>query len=485
MRRVLLTLGWLLLALDPSAATTGDSGGSPAASAPSRPPGQARKVYVIPIREDIASPLVYVVRRGVKQAIEDQAELLVLDMETNGGRVDKTEEIIQILNQFPGRTATYVNRRAFSAGAFISFATQQIFMAPEAVIGAAAPIIVAPGGGPQAVSETVEAKMTSACAAMVRASAEKNGHNVEVAEAMVRRSKVLVIDGEELNQKGELLTLTSQAAQKRYGNPPKPLLSAGTYPSLDDLLTGIGYGGHPRVYVEPTGWEKVGSFLSSQVVSSVLLVIGVIGIYLEFKAPGLGIPGVIGGCAFALYFLGGYLAGLSGAGWILLFILGLAAVVVELFFLPGTLVLGLAGAAMMIVSIVMALVDAYPRPDGLFPVLPEKEALLRPLNTLLLAFLGTAGAVFALARYLPQTALYGAAGSRTASGQETERQLSQRREGLLGREGVTLSVLRPGGKAQFGAEICDVLSRGEMIGKGERVRVIGFSGMEALVERCA
>lgn len=482
MCRVLLTLGWLLLALDLSAASPEGSGPSPVAlSSPT--PGQVRKVYVIPIREDIGAPLVYVVRRGVKRAIEDQAELLVLDMETNGGRVDKTEEIIQILNQFPGRTVTYVNRRAFSAGAFISFATQQIFMAPESVIGAAAPIIMAPGGGPQAVSETVEAKMTSACAAMVRASAEKNGHNVDVAEAMVRRSKALVIDGEELNQKGELLTLTSQAAQKRYGNPPKPLLSAGTYPSLDDLLTGIGFGGHRRIYVEPTGWEKVGSFLSSEIVSSILLVIGVLGIYLEFKAPGLGIPGVIGGCAFALYFLGGYLAGLSGAGWILLFILGLVAVVVELFFLPGTLVLGLAGAAMMILSIVMALVDAYPRPDGIWPALPERDALLRPLNTLLLAFLGAAGAVLALARLLPHTALYRAAGSHTASGQETEKHLSQRREGLLGREGITLSVLRPGGKAQFGEQICDVLSRGEMIGKGERVKVIGFSGMEALVER--
>jgi membrane-bound ClpP family serine protease len=318
MHRLMLTLGFLL--------QIWGLGAAPASETRQSPPSAtgARKVYVIPVREEIGTALVFLIRRGVKQAIEDKAELLVLDMETNGGRVDKTEEIIQILNQFQGRTMTYVNRKAFSAGAFISFATQQIYMAPEAVIGAAAPIMVGAGGGAEKVSEAAEAKMISATAALVRASAEKNGHNVDVAEAMIRRTKELVIEGEVLNRPGELLTLTSRGAEKRYGASSKPLLSSGTYPSLADLLIGTGYGSAERVVVEPTGWEQVGSFLSSQMVSSLLLAIGVIGVYLEFKAPGFGLPGIVGGSAFALYFLGGYLAGLSGAGWVVVFFLGLA-----------------------------------------------------------------------------------------------------------------------------------------------------------------
>ena len=127
------------------------------------------KVYVLPIRDEIASPLVYLVRRGVKEAMQARAEVLVIDMETNGGRVDVTEEIIQILNQFRGRTVTYVNRKAFSAGAFIAVATQQIFMAPQSVIGAAAPMMMIPGGGPAEMPQTVEAKMTSGIRALVRA----------------------------------------------------------------------------------------------------------------------------------------------------------------------------------------------------------------------------------------------------------------------------------------------------------------------------
>src|SRR6267154_4958983 len=97
----------------------------------------AKKVYILPIREEIKPPLVYLVRRGVKEAMESKADLLVLDMETNGGRVDVTEEIIEILNKFKGQTVTYVNHKAFSAGAFIAVATKKIYMAPQSVIGAA------------------------------------------------------------------------------------------------------------------------------------------------------------------------------------------------------------------------------------------------------------------------------------------------------------------------------------------------------------
>ena len=86
------------------------------------------KVFIVPIRENIMPPLVYVVRRGVKEAMEAKADALILDMKTDGGRVDVTEEIIQIISKFKGTTVTYVNDRAFSAGAFIAVGTQKIYM---------------------------------------------------------------------------------------------------------------------------------------------------------------------------------------------------------------------------------------------------------------------------------------------------------------------------------------------------------------------
>src|ERR1043165_3008969 len=120
-----------------------------------------RKVFILPIRDDIMPPLVYLVRRGVKEAMDAKADLLLLDMDTNGGRGDVTEDIIEILNNFKGQTATFVNRKAFSAGAIISIATQKIFMAPQSVIGAAAPILLIPGGPPQDRSEEHTSELQS------------------------------------------------------------------------------------------------------------------------------------------------------------------------------------------------------------------------------------------------------------------------------------------------------------------------------------
>src|SRR6267154_3706539 len=149
----------------------------------------AKKVYILPIREEIKPPLVYLVRRGVKEAMEAKADLLVLDMETNGGRLDTTKEIVSILEKFKGDTVTYVNKDAFSAGVFIAVATKHIYMAPGSVIGAATPVMMSPGGaGIEKLPDSYEEKMKSAVKGTVRTSAEKNGYNVAVIEAMIDSS---------------------------------------------------------------------------------------------------------------------------------------------------------------------------------------------------------------------------------------------------------------------------------------------------------
>lgn len=233
--------------------------------------------------------------------MEAKADLLVLDMDTNGGRVDVTEEIIGILGKFNGPTVTFVNRKAFSAGAFIAVSTEKIYMAEEAVIGAATPMVMVPGGGPGQLPASVEAKMTSGIKALIRAKAEKHGHNVEVIEAMIDRNKELIIDGTVINPKGQILTLTSTEASRTYGNPPKPLLSVGTVASLDALLLELGYVGATRVEVQPTGVEQIAFWLNA--ISPVLLALGLLGVYMEFKTPGFGVPGVIAIVSLSLYFL--------------------------------------------------------------------------------------------------------------------------------------------------------------------------------------
>ncbi len=458
----------------------------------------ARKVYVLPIREAIMPPLVYLVRRGVKEAMESGADLLVVDMETPGGRLDTCREIISILGQFSGDTVTYVNKEAFSAGAFVAVATKRIYMAPQSVIGAAAPMIMNPtGDGIAQIPETVEKKMTSAVRAMVRATAEKNGYNVAVVEAMIDKDRGLsltnVADGQTnvvtIARVNEILTLTNTEAEREYGQPPRKLLSSGTAVTLEALLQQLGYEGALRVDIKPSGAEQLGIWINA--ISPILLIIGIIGLYIEFKTPGFGLPGIVGIAAFALYFFGGYVAGFSGLEWMLVFLAGLILVLLEMFVFTGTFALGIVGALLMLLAIVMALVDVYPRPStapgGGLPILPSLPALTaadfnRSLLVLSIALAGAAASILALRRLLPRTAVYHQMISESASGVTCLTELETKRAQLLGAEGIALSNLRPGGKAQFGDEILDVITEGDMVAKGERVRILGFSATEAIVQ---
>ena len=436
----------------------------------------AKKVFILPIREDIMPPLVYVVRRGVKEAMEAKADVLILDLDTHGGRVDVTEEIIGIIGKFPGQTVTYVNKKAFSAGAFISFATGKIYMAPQSVIGAAAPVMAASGGGIQEIGGTMEVKATSAISALVRANAEKHGHNPEVADAMVKQTKELKLDGKIINEKGQILTLTDNEAAREYGTPAKPLLSAGTVENEAALLKKLHLEHAVVKRIQASGAEKLASWINT--ISPVLLIIGIAGIYLEFKSPGLVLPGVVGVAAFAIYFFGGYLAGLTGLEWVAVFFVGLGLVLVELLCFPGTLVLGLAGFGLVVVALVMAMVDWYPG----MPSLPTLPQLRVPLNDLGIAAFGSLVMIFLLSRLLPKTNAYSVLVSQSASGARADEALAATQQQRHGQVGVALSPLRPAGKAQFGDEILDVVSQGDLIETGCSVRIINSSGHEAVVE---
>ena len=101
-------------------------------------------VYVIPITDAISQPNLFVLRRGLKEAITNDVEMILLDMDTPGGRVDVTLEMMEMLAKFDGITATYINPDAISAGSFIAAATQALYVAAGGEMGASA---VIQGGG--------------------------------------------------------------------------------------------------------------------------------------------------------------------------------------------------------------------------------------------------------------------------------------------------------------------------------------------------
>ena len=194
-------------------------GTSRADDTPAAPKGTA-KVVVIPIREQISKPELFILRRGLKEAIDNGVQTVVLDMETPGGRSDVTFDMLKALEKFPGKTITYVNREAMSAGALIAAGTDDIYFAPGAVIGAAAPV----NADGTNINETMNAKLVSYLKARVRAITEGKGYRGEVISAMIDLKSEFKIGDEVIKGKDELLSLTAQEAMKEYGTPPAPLL---------------------------------------------------------------------------------------------------------------------------------------------------------------------------------------------------------------------------------------------------------------------
>ena len=451
-----------------------------------------KKVYVVPVREDIMPPILYVIRRGVKEAMAAEADCLILDMETNGGRVDITEEIFDIIGKFKGETVTYVNKDAYSAGAFIAVATEKIYMAPQSVIGAAAPIMMSPTGGVSEMPSTMEVKMNSAIRAKIRTQAEKNGYAVDVVEAMVDKTKKLERDGKIICEEGDILTLTNLEAEAKYGEATTRLLSSGTVESIDALIIELGYDGAQRVDVAPLGVEELGTWINA--ISPILLLIGIIGLYIEFKTAGFGVFGAVGIAALVLYFFGGYVSGLAGIEWVGIFLVGVALVAVELFLLPGTIFIGLIGVVCMFVALIMGMTDLYPNMpwfpagEGKGNSMPQIEGIhfalpdfSRPIRDLLIAFALSVPIIWALAKYLPQTAFFAAFTSSAASGVESVAAVAAELESRLGQAGTSTTPLNPGGKVMFGDALCNVITQGEMIAAGTTVKVIGHRGSDLLV----
>jgi membrane-bound serine protease (ClpP class) len=267
-------------------------------------PGHALGVYDFPVREHIGSAVLYIIRRGIKEAIEQKADAVILDMKTPGGSLGTTLEIMEAIAKFPGTTITYVNNEAMSAGAFISATTEEIWFAPSGIIGAAAPVSM----GGQDVEATMRQKIVSYLKARIRATSEGKGYRGEVISAMIDADYQLKIGDVVIKDKGELLSLTASEAAKKYGEPPKTLLSAGTANDIDDLIAQrFGPGRRTVTTLEVTWSESLAVWLNA--ISTVLLGVGLLALYIEFKTPGFGVFGVIGIICLAIVFLSSYVAG--------------------------------------------------------------------------------------------------------------------------------------------------------------------------------
>ncbi|HET9417983.1 MAG TPA: hypothetical protein VFO30_01465 [Chthoniobacterales bacterium] len=436
---------------------------------------QKGDVVVVPLRGEISPSLLMFLRRAEKLAETNGASAIIFEMNTYGGQLDAAEEISKVLNRATIPTYTFINTNAGSAGALIALATPHIYMAPVSAIGAAAPVL--PTG--EDLPLTQREKTISYWSALIRSSAVKNGHNPDVGKAFMNKDKEVKIGDRVVHPKGTVLTLNAQEATEKING--KPLLADGIADSIVDLIEKAGLKGN-SVALNPTGFEQLAFWITA--LAPLLLLGGIIGAYLEFKIPGASLPGIISAICFALFFLGHYLAGLAGWEVVGLFVLGMVLVIIEiLFFAHSTIVFGVVGVFLMLASLLWAMIDRYPGET----FLPTGRMLAMPLLNLFLAMFAAAIVITLLARYLPRTSVYRRFALMTShpggpSLAGAPRQFATALSLAPGMQGVSLSILRPSGKARFADHVIDVVTQGEFVAPNTPVTIVESDGMRVVVK---
>lgn len=457
---------------------------------------QQQKAFIIALEGMIDGGLLSSVERRTKIALAEKPSLIIFEIDTYGGRLEPAFEISEYIADIPEETKTvaYIPKKAISAGALIAVSCNEIAMGPYAELGDCEPIIPSAEGGYKTVGEKIQTVLRT----KFRKFAEKNGYPVKLAEAMVTsevevyyivtedspeghfvtarelkemteeetkkiKSKKLIVE------KGKLLTMHSGEA-KEYG------FAKYIVKGRDELLERYGVE-EERIETLVVNWsEELVRFLDS--IAPILLGVGLVAIWLELKAPGVGLPGIIGVLCLATVFLSKYMVGLAEVPEMVIFAMGMMLLAVEVFVLPGFGLFGLAGVALMLVGLVLGF------QDFLVPQTPYDYAELKTnLLQIFASMIGSIAAMAIMLRYLPGIPLFGrlvlSASEEAALGYETVPVVS--REDLIGKRGYALSTLRPAGRADFGGEVLDVVTQGEFIATNQTVEVVEIRGNRVVV----
>ena len=400
------------------------------------------------------------VQRALRQAESEGAAALVLEINTFGGRVDAAVQIRDALIDSKVRTIAFVNKRAISAGALIALAAQQVAMAGGGTIGAATPVQVGgAGGGMQPTDE----KTVSYVRKEFRATAESRGRPTAVAEAMVDAD--VAIPG--LVEKGKLLTLTTQEA----------LAHGVANFRADTLESALAQAGLPGAQVRrlESNWaEEVVRVLTHPILSSLLVSIAMLGILLELRTPGFGLPGAAGLASLGLFLWGHWLVALVGWEELLLVAGGIALLLLELLVIPGFGIAGVLGIAAILAGLVLSMVGAG-----------ATAALLAEIAVRIgLALAAAVILSLVLMRYLVRLP----GGNRLVLKTQLGRDYASAPEAdasLLGKRGQARSTLRPAGIAEIEGRRVDVVTEGELVRAGEAIVVLRVDGNRVVVQRAA
>jgi membrane-bound serine protease (ClpP class) len=390
---------------------------------------------------------------AIKKATKEKATCLIIEMDTPGGLVTSTHNIVKEILNSKIPIVTYISpkgARAASAGVFISLASDIVAMAPATHIGAAHPVTLG-GGGPFSrmgtkTQQTISDKITNDLVAFVKSIAEKKGRNVKWAEDAVRKSKSIT-EKEALKLKVIDLIAEdlSDLLKKIHGKVIKKeekeikLITKGIIPQE----------------IKMNFREKFLHAIADPNVAYILLMLGIYGLIYEFASPGIGLGAVCGGICLILAFFGLQSLPINLAG-LLLIILGCILLLLEVFS-PSHGVLAIGG----IISLAFGsfiLIDSSAAP---FITVSWKLILSMLIFTTLFFFIGIGAAIRA-----------------------HRRKVITGKEGVVGEVGIAKTKILKEGLVFAQGEIWNAVAEGdEVIEEGDKVQIVGMEGLKLKVKR--
>ncbi len=411
-------------------------------------------VYLIKIEGVIDLGLPPYIERVIKEAQENKAAAVILEINTFGGRVDAAAQIKDILLNSELPTIAFVNKRAISAGALISISCKKIVMVSGSSIGAATVVDMSGQKAPEKAISYFRAEMG--------ATAEKNGRNRLIAEGMVDED--IEIPG--LSPKGKLITLTAEDALK-WG------YADFVVKDLTGALDSLNLSDHNVIYAKINWAEKLVRFLTHPMVSSLLISLGLLGLFFEIKSPGWGVPGTSGLILLALFFGSHYIVQLANIIEILLFIVGTGLLLLEIFVIPGFGIAGISGIICMILGLYLSLLGNFK-----YLSLPDFS---KAAGYLIISLLTTIVGIIFIIKLFPYTSFWQKISLEESQLKSKGYTASKNYEEYKGKRGIAASTLRPAGIGLFDGKRLDVVSEGEFIAKDTPIIVSDVDGYRIIV----
>lgn len=429
-------------------------------------------IYKIDIKKEINNTTRLYLSNGLAEAKNLNADAILLHLNTYGGLVDAADSMRTAILYSPIPVYVFIDNNAASAGALISIACNKIFMRKGANIGAATVV--------NQTGSAMPDKYQSYMRSMMRSTAEAHGKDTIIhgndttykwkrdpliAEAMVDE-RVYIPN---LIDTGKVLTFTSEEAQK-WG------YCDGIAETPDEVITRyIGVKDYEIKSYTPSWYDELKGFLMNPFLQSILIIIIIGGIYFEMQTPGIGFPTVAAILAAILYFAPLYMDGLAANWEILIFVIGIILMMIEIFVIPGFGAAGISGIILIIGGLTMALLNNN---NFDFETVSSKElgeAILTVLAGLIIGFVG----MIWLSNKIGHRGIF----RKVALNTDLEKAISGPDLSILiGKEGITATVLRPSGKVWIEEEMYDGVSESGFIEKGHKIKVVRFENAQVYVE---